>query len=93
MHLNNGIQLTWLGHSTFKIEFDGKTILIDPWVAHNPACPEGLKTFVQLLNVPAIVPIHYGTFPILTGTPEALQELTKDLNVEIVALKPGETLA
>ena len=236
MHLNNGIQLTWLGHSTFKIEFDGKTTLIDPWVTHNPACPEELKTFdqldtilithghadhvsdavelakkylptveaiveiagwlgskgventigmnkggtvsvnglnatmvtanhsssfteedgttiylgepagyviefsngykiyhagdtnvfgdmqligslyqpdlallpigdhftmgpreaayaVQLLNVPAIVPIHYGTFPILTGTPEALQELTKDQNVEIVALKPGETLA
>ena len=46
----------------------------------------------QLLNVPAIVPIHYGTFPLLTGTPDALRELTKDQGVEIVALQPGETL-
>ncbi|MCZ6676118.1 MAG: hypothetical protein O7E52_02590 [Candidatus Poribacteria bacterium] len=46
----------------------------------------------QLLNVPAIVPIHYGTFPLLTGTPDALRELTKDQPVEIVTLQPGETL-
>jgi len=30
MKLNNGIRLTWLGHSTFKIEADGQTLLIDP---------------------------------------------------------------
>ena len=47
---------------------------------------------VRLLNVPAIVPIHYGTFPLLTGTPDALRELTKDQAVEIVELQPGETL-
>ena len=39
-----------------------------------------------------VVPIHYGTFPLLTGTPDALRELTKSLNVEIVNLQPGETL-
>ena len=29
----------------------------------------------QLLKVPAILPIHYGTFPLLTGTPEELREV------------------
>ncbi len=44
-----GVKLTWLGHATFKIQTPaGKTILIDPWVAGNPACPEKLKTFDQL---------------------------------------------
>jgi len=36
----DGIQLTWLGHATFRIQTPGgKTILIDPWVMGNPACP------------------------------------------------------
>jgi L-ascorbate metabolism protein UlaG (beta-lactamase superfamily) len=35
-----GIQLTWLGHATFRIETPaGKTVIIDPWVMNNPACP------------------------------------------------------
>jgi L-ascorbate metabolism protein UlaG (beta-lactamase superfamily) len=40
----NGIKLTWLGHATFRIETpNGKTVLIDPWVMNNPACPESEK--------------------------------------------------
>jgi L-ascorbate metabolism protein UlaG (beta-lactamase superfamily) len=36
----NGIKLTWLGHATFRVETpQGKTLLIDPWVMGNPACP------------------------------------------------------
>ena len=38
------INLTWLGHSTFKIETaEGKTFLIDPWITQNPLCPESEK--------------------------------------------------
>lgn len=235
MKLNNGIRLTWLGHATFKIEVDGKTLLIDPWVDSNPVCPDELKTFdtldimlithghwdhiqdavpiakqhaptvvsiieiakwlgnqgvnntigmnkggtvtvggvkatmvtanhssstteengtivylgepagfvleftngykiyhagdtnvfgdmqiigeiykpdlallpigdhftmgpreaayaAQLLNVPAILPMHYGTFPLLTGTVEEFRKLTASQNVEIIELKVGEIL-
>jgi L-ascorbate metabolism protein UlaG (beta-lactamase superfamily) len=39
-----GIKLTWLGHSTFRIETPGgKTLIIDPWVQGNPKCPESEK--------------------------------------------------
>lgn len=39
-----GMQITWLGHSTFRIVTPaGKRLLIDPWVMGNPACPAGLK--------------------------------------------------
>jgi L-ascorbate metabolism protein UlaG (beta-lactamase superfamily) len=35
-----GIQLTWLGHATFRIETPGgRIIIIDPWIMNNPACP------------------------------------------------------
>ena len=235
MKLNNGIRLTWLGHATYKIETEGNTYLIDPWVDSNPACPDELKTFrsldymlithghwdhmsdavpiakehtptvvamievakyleskgvqntigmnkggtvtvgsvkatmvtadhsssaieedgtivylgestgfvlefangykiyhagdtcvfgdmqiigeiyqpdlallpigghftmdpreaayaAKLLNIPTVIPMHYGTFPLLTGTVEEFRKLTESLNVEIVELEVGETL-
>ena len=40
----DGIKLTWLGHSTFRVETPGgKIILIDPWVMGNPMCPANEK--------------------------------------------------
>src|SRR5579863_8308930 len=39
-----GIKLTWLGHATFRIETPaGKTIIVDPWIMGNPACPAAEK--------------------------------------------------
>ena len=38
------IKLTWLGHSTFRItSVTGRTLLVDPWVQNNPACPDAEK--------------------------------------------------
>jgi L-ascorbate metabolism protein UlaG (beta-lactamase superfamily) len=43
-HFPDGLQITWLGHSTFRIVTpSGKRLLIDPWVMNNPACPDDLK--------------------------------------------------
>lgn len=34
------MKVTWLGHSTFLLGTpEGKTILVDPWLATNPKCP------------------------------------------------------
>ena len=42
--LPDGIEITWLGHSTFRISTpSGKKLLVDPWVMGNPACPDELK--------------------------------------------------
>ena len=38
------LSITWLGHSTFLFQSPGgKRILIEPWVASNPSCPESAK--------------------------------------------------
>ena len=48
---------------------------------------------IRLLGVKHVVPMHYATFPVLTGTAEALRHETRDLaGLEIHALKPGEHL-
>ena len=44
MELTRNTQITWLGHSTFKIVSPrGKHVLIDPWLGGNPSCPEPMK--------------------------------------------------
>lgn len=44
MNLNKNVDFTWLGHGTFKVKTPGgKTLLLDPWVMNNPACPDTLK--------------------------------------------------
>ena len=55
--------------------------------------PREAAMAIRLLNVKHVVPMHYGTFPVLTGTPEELKKLTQDIpGLEIHALKPGESI-
>lgn len=34
------MKVTWLGHSSFRIEIGGQVLLIDPWLTGNPLLPE-----------------------------------------------------
>jgi len=52
--------------------------------------PEQAAKACELLGIRQIVPMHYGTFPALTGTPDRLRELVPK-GVEVLELKPGET--
>jgi L-ascorbate metabolism protein UlaG (beta-lactamase superfamily) len=45
----------------------------------------------KLLRPGAVIPMHFGTFPVLTGTPSELQKLAPD--VEVVAMQPGMTIS
>jgi L-ascorbate metabolism protein UlaG (beta-lactamase superfamily) len=48
---------------------------------------------IKLLGVKHVIPMHYATFPALTGTPEGLREESKDIaGLQIYAMKPGEIL-
>jgi L-ascorbate metabolism protein UlaG (beta-lactamase superfamily) len=46
----------------------------------------------RLLKVQRVVPMHFGTFPPLTGRPEQLKSLITDLETEVWALEPGKTV-
>jgi L-ascorbate metabolism protein UlaG (beta-lactamase superfamily) len=53
--------------------------------------PEAAARACRLLGVRQVVPMHYGTFPVLTGTPDRLEALVKPHGVDVLVLKPGET--
>jgi L-ascorbate metabolism protein UlaG (beta-lactamase superfamily) len=53
--------------------------------------PEQAAKACDLLGVKQVVPMHYGTFPALTGTPAMLRALVEPRGVQVLELKPGET--
>jgi L-ascorbate metabolism protein UlaG (beta-lactamase superfamily) len=53
--------------------------------------PDAAALAARMLGVRQVVPMHYGTFPELTGTPERLDTLLKPHGVDVLVLKPGET--
>ncbi len=53
--------------------------------------PAAAAKAAEFLGVRQIVPMHYGTFPMLTGTPDELKRLVEPRGVDVLVLKPGET--
>jgi L-ascorbate metabolism protein UlaG (beta-lactamase superfamily) len=67
-----------------------------PIGGHFTMGPREAALAVELLGVEDVVPMHYGTFPILTGTPEQLRaELdARGLgSVRVHAPQPGGTVS
>lgn len=53
--------------------------------------PEQAALACDLLGIRQVVPMHYGTFPALVGTPARLRELVEPRGIDVLELKPGET--
>jgi len=51
--------------------------------------PEEAAVALELLGNPRCVPSHWGTFPLLSGTPDALQALTP---AHVEKLEPGDSV-
>lgn len=64
-----------------------------PVGSHYVMNPKEAALACRLLKPRVVIPMHYGTFPVLTGTPEELKDLLKDQpETQVIALKPGETV-
>jgi L-ascorbate metabolism protein UlaG (beta-lactamase superfamily) len=53
--------------------------------------PDAAARACEWLGVRQVVPMHYGTFPDLTGTPGDLRALLTRLSIQMLELTPGET--
>jgi L-ascorbate metabolism protein UlaG (beta-lactamase superfamily) len=54
--------------------------------------PEDASIAAEWLGVQAIVPMHYGTFPELTGTVEELRQHTAPRGIDVLELRAGVTV-
>jgi L-ascorbate metabolism protein UlaG (beta-lactamase superfamily) len=66
-------------------------VAVLPIGGHYTMDPKEAAVALEFLGASKCVPCHYGTFPILAGTPDQLRELAPS-GVEIVAMEPGETV-
>ena len=95
------------GEDGFKIYFAGDTnvfgdmsligriyspdVAVIPIGDHYTMGPREAAVAIELLGVIRVVPCHYRTFGLLTGTPAQLRELAPP-GVEVLEPAPGETL-
>ena len=47
----------------------------------------------KLLKPKVVIPMHFGTFPVLTGKPSDLKKNVEPMGIEVREMKPGETLS
>lgn len=72
------IQVRWLGHATFEVVSPGGTrIMIDPWLAQNPALHDSLKPIARWsgVNKPAAILVSHSHFD-HAGDAKALAQAT-----------------
>jgi L-ascorbate metabolism protein UlaG (beta-lactamase superfamily) len=95
MELENGTKLYFAGDTCVFGDMQLIARLYSPDVAILPIGgyftmdPREAGVALELLGVKRCIPCHYGTFPLLTGTPDELREHAP--GVEVISLEPGET--
>lgn len=53
--------------------------------------PEEAAKAAKYVRAKAAIPIHFGTFPLLTGTAEEFKEACLPLGIDTITLQPGES--
>src|SRR6266516_1446344 len=64
-------------------------VAVLPIGGHFTMDPREAGVACELLGVKRVVPSHYGTFPLLAGSPDELKRLT---GAEVHAIEPGESI-
>jgi L-ascorbate metabolism protein UlaG (beta-lactamase superfamily) len=99
LELGDGFRIYHAGDTAVFSDMSLIGRLLEPDVAllpigdHYTMGPRSAAEAVRLLGVKAVVPMHYGTFPVLTGTPDDLRREAADVDgLEVVDLDPGGSL-
>ncbi len=67
-------------------------VAILPIGGHYTMGPAGAARAAKLLDVRTVVPVHYGTFPVLAGTPDQLREEARRIGAGLKVIAPDRGL-
>jgi len=65
-------------------------VAVLPIGGHYTMDPREASVALELLGTKRCVPCHYGTFPVLKGTPQELKQLAPD--VDVAEIEPGASI-
>jgi L-ascorbate metabolism protein UlaG (beta-lactamase superfamily) len=95
VEVENGTKLYFAGDTSVFMDMQLIGRIYEPDVAvlpigdHFTMGPKEAAVALELLQVSRCIPCHYGTFPILHGSPDELAQLT---DVELLVMQPGDTI-
>ena len=95
VHFPGGLNIYYAGDTTVFSDMKIIGEMYKPDIAFLPIGdfytmgPREAAYASKLLGVKTVIPMHFGTFPVLTGTPDELKSLVGD--VEVVTFQPGES--
>ncbi|HXS98831.1 MAG TPA: metal-dependent hydrolase [Candidatus Limnocylindrales bacterium] len=95
LHLPDGRTAYFAGDTNVFMDMQLIQRIYKPQLAFLPIgdlftmSPREAAVACELLNAPKVIPMHFGTFPPLTGTPEQLRKLT---DKHVWELEPGKTV-
>ncbi|HZQ52900.1 MAG TPA: metal-dependent hydrolase [Bryobacteraceae bacterium] len=94
--LKNGARAYFAGDTAVFSEMDLIRQIYEPSLAflpigdHFTMGPEEAAFAARILRVKRVIPMHYGTFPVLTGRPEQLAQKLVNDGIEVWPLKIGQ---
>jgi L-ascorbate metabolism protein UlaG (beta-lactamase superfamily) len=95
--LKNGARAYFAGDTAVFAEMDLIRQIYEPSLAflpigdHFTMGPEEAAFAARMLRVKRVIPMHYGTFPVLRGRPEQLAQKLVNDGIEVWPLKIGQT--
>ncbi len=101
IRMSNGFAIYHTGDTSATMDMQIIRDLYQPTLAilpigdHFTMDPRQAAYALKLIGADYAIPCHYGTFPILTGTPAALVTACQEFGVttKVIALKPGESVS
>jgi L-ascorbate metabolism protein UlaG (beta-lactamase superfamily) len=97
MEFSNGVKMYHAGDTNVFSDMAIIRDLYAPKIAmlpigdHFTMSPREAAYACKLLKPETVIPMHFGTFPLLKGTPGELQSLVPD--VEVLEMTPGKTIS
>jgi L-ascorbate metabolism protein UlaG (beta-lactamase superfamily) len=97
VEFSNGVKIYHAGDTNVFGDMEIIRELYAPDIAlipigdHYTMGPREAAYACNLLKPKTVIPMHFGTFPVLTGKPSELQKLVPE--IEVRQMKPGETIS
>ena len=97
MEFSDGLRIYHAGDTAPFADMQIISDLYEPDVAmlpvgdHFTMGPREAAYAIEMLQPKLVIPMHFGTFPLLTGKPEELEAVSEELEFEMVLMHPGDS--